>query len=343
MIVKKILAGIFMVFLSTNLVFCNNNVESEFLESVGNGFIPLRSSLNDSIVRNNQILFLDTQSCNIFVTETTIPIKEKYEQELNLIFNGTLFSDIVLKNPVSMCIDDNQNIYIAQISNEVIQTLNFPQLKNYGFDIHSSNEITPFNLMRINIENKIVEYNMLQKMPELNEKQLIASTIVFWEKYLVVAFLKSPTLLFINSSSLNESSLQYFFSELKDDIIDLGVFNNSLWVLNKNEILEYHLDHKELLPIKNVNIMTVSEYSDLFFRERDNFVFLFDPQYSEKKKPQIFKLNLNTLTIDSIPANSVYYVFSLQNEKISEVFAFKKTSQKMQKELQLYQDIYQIQ
>jgi len=341
---KNMFVAILIIFLSSFMFVCKNNVESEILTSIGNAYLPLRSSISDSIVRNGKILFLDLQSSNIIISSSaSASISESmYNQELNLIIDGTLFNDTILKKPISMCIDNKQNIYIAQIENKVVLTLNFPHSKNYDIELLPSNETIPFNLMQVDKENKIIEYNMLLKIPELRVNKLMVSTIVYWNDYLVVAFLTSPTLLFIDTRSLDESSLKYFFSTQQDEVVDLGSFNESIWVLHKNEIISYNINNYELIQKEKVTINPVSKNADLLFRKKDNTIILFDPKSSNQKIPQIQKVNLRSLSIESKPVKSIYYVFSLQENNISEIFAFKETSQKTQKELHLYQEIFQI-
>lgn len=242
--------------------------------------IPNAFRLSNHFTLDGKFCFLDHYSDNIVLLnlkKSTINNKADYDFE----FKGTLIPETILKDPTSLCQDEDSTIYILESGDRIYPTSGM-KLSMIGVG-----EKMPFHIMKMNQKREFKEYSGIHiKIPELGNME-IPNQIRIWGKYIVISFnnhsdgsnrYNLSTILLIDKESLEKSLLDYQLLTLQSNLIDFNIYDNKLWLLYKDRIDWFSAkDNQE--PIKGGTITltkNVAYFSELLQHKDYQDYVLFD-------------------------------------------------------------------
>jgi len=288
--------------------------------------IPNAFRLSNHFTLDGKFCFLDHYSDNIVLlnlTKSTVNHRADYDFE----FKGTLIPETILKDPTTLCQDEDSTIYILESGDRIYPTS--------GMKLHmiGDGEKIPFHIMKMNQKKEFKEYSNLHlKIPEISTVEE-PEQIKTWGDSLVISFQNCDSsnnnywcisaILLLNKTSLEKTTLDYKMFPIQQSAFDFNIYDNKLWLLYSDRIDWYSMENNSE-PIKEGSIALTDSISDatkLFQHESYQDFILFD-----RDNNAIHLINKETHQTKVHKATGITNLHVFNENEISGIFSFVKTN-----------------
>ena len=321
--VKKFLSIFLSVLVIISFCFsgCKINKVNSHLDFVGFSYLPEELILSNPVTIGNQIYFLEHITENIFnvsISNYTTERRDTERREYDLCLLGSYFPETILKYPVSMCSDDDNNLFVLEAGNDIDKQIGYipklrlvPSNSNYQYPVH-------IRAIYANGEIKAIS-NLHLRLKELEDVKE-ARKIRYLSDYLIVMFEDLNSLLFIKKDSFETNTLSYFMIELPQKPIDFDTGKETFVVLLEDStLLRYEYNSKN----DNFTIKTKCKLDNrinnggLIFLENENIIIIYN---IGKEKIHIIKNDQQ----DTMKIKGLLNIFKLKVNDSERIVAIRK-------------------